>query len=362
MRFVAATAWVLAIPFAQTFVHHASKRAHSESVVLELTDETGVRGYGEAAPRPYVTGETVGSVLADLEHVLRPALPCEDLKLSGTGNAARCALQLAMVDCRLRLAARPATDLVRPQRDEVVYSGVLTAGPLDAVLAQARWQRRAGLTQFKVKVGAGPGDDVVRIRALRELLGPEVSLRLDANGGWDFDQAVQRLRALAPLEIAAVEEPLPRGPIEPLRRLREVTGIPVMADETVVTLADLETLVEADAIDAVNVRVSKCGGLDRSLEIARLATASGLTVQVGCHVGETAILAAAGRVLAAGVDRLAFAEGSYGTLLLVEDVTTAPVGFGRGGRASVLTGAGLGVDIDPHRLEAHAQQVVQWST
>jgi len=107
------------------------------------------------------------------------------------------------------------------------------------------------------------------------------------------------------------------------------------------------------------VRISKCGGLSRSLRIAGRAAAAGIGVQVGSQVGETAILSAAGRHLAAHLEQVAFVEGSYGTLLLTEDVSADPVRFGHRGEAALLSGAGLGARVLEDRLRKYARAVVE---
>jgi muconate cycloisomerase len=132
-----------------------------------------------------------------------------------------------------------------------------------------------------------------------------------------------------------------------------------VADESLVTLADAEALIAAEAVDYLNVRVSKCGGLSRSLGIARRAAAAGIGVQVGSQVGETAILSAAGRHLAAHLPQVAFVEGSYGTLLLTEDVSAESVRFGHRGAAPLLSGPGLGVHVLEERLRKYARRVVE---
>jgi len=131
-----------------------------------------------------------------------------------------------------------------------------------------------------------------------------------------------------------------------------------MADESAVTLEDAAALFAFHAVDYVNVRVSKCGGLTRSAAIAARAAAHGVAVQVGSQVGETSILSAAGRHLAASLADVAFVEGSFGTLLLTEDVTVESVRFGHGGAAPLLTGPGLGIRVREPQLRrwAHAVQ------
>lgn len=373
MRLVAATVYALRIPFVESFSHSASERRWSDSVVVRVRDETGAEGFGEGVPRPYVTGETVDTMVEHLARALWPRVagrelpPAGDLAalasvipdtcLAGTvaPHASRAALELAMLDCGLRGAGRSLGTVLTPRRPLVAYSGVITAGPVARAVKHARQMRAVGLRQVKLKVGFA--DDHARVQAVREALGGDVSLRLDANGAWSFDRAVEVLNAVAPLGIAAVEQPLPRGPVREHARLRGATPVPIVADESLVTVADAETLIAGKAVDLFNVRVSKCGGLARSLAIAGLAAGAGLGVQVGSQVGETAILAAAGRHLAAALPEVVFVEGSFGTLLLAEDVSVESVRFGHRGEAPVLTEPGLGIRIVEERLRRRAVSV-----
>jgi muconate cycloisomerase len=373
MKLVAAIAYALRIPFVESFGHSASERRWSDSVVVQVRDESGVEGYGEGAPRPYVTGETVETMLDHLAHELWPRVadhelpPAEDLAtlaavLPETAlaralapHASRAALELAVLDCALRRAGRPLSTLLPPRRARVTYSGVITSGPLAGAVRHARQMRAIGLRAVKLKVGFD--DDVARVGAVREALGPDVSLRLDANGAWSFGRGVEVLNAVAHLDIAAVEQPLARGPVEDLARLRRATPVPIMVDESLVTREDADALIAARAADFFNVRVSKCGGLARSLALAGAATAAGLRIQVGSQVGETAILSAAGRHLAAALPAVAFVEGSFGTLLLTEDVSVESVQFGHRGEAPVLTGPGLGIRVLQERLRRRSVEV-----
>lgn len=376
MRLVSASLYALRIPFVESVRHSLADRAWSDSVVVRVVDADGAEGFGEAAPRPYVTGETPADVVAHLAAVLWPAVrgvavpelrTPADLEAvarllpegadAGRHHAARAALELAIIDWALRRRGASAADLLPPRRRQVVYGGVISAdSPRDAA-RQARWARLAGLRQVKVKVGVG--DDVARVRAVREILDPDVLVRVDANGAWAPAEALAAMARLAPCGVAAVEQPVPPGPPEILARIRAASPLPLVADESVVTPADAEALIAAGAVDGVNVRVSKCGGIARTVAIARRAAAAGLEVQVGSHVGETAILAAVGRHLAAGLETVASVEGSYGTLLLVEDVSDSALRFGHRGEAPLLTGPGWGLNVRVDRLRRHAQAVVE---
>ncbi|HEY8149159.1 MAG TPA: enolase C-terminal domain-like protein [Vicinamibacteria bacterium] len=377
MRLTSATVYALEIPFVEAFKHSARDRRCCDSIVVRVRDEAGTEGFGEGVPRPYVTGETTefvlervarlwsetgGHELPDLDgRATLPAIeawvPAADSGGLIADNASRAALETAILDCVLRRRGTPLGRLLPPCRTKVTYSGVITAGTLETALQQARRMKLIGIAQVKVKVGFD--DDVARIRALREALGPRVSLRLDANGAWTIERALEILDSVASADIAAVEEPLGRGSLESLARLRREVSVPIMADESLVTVADAEALIAAQAVDYFNVRISKCGGLSRSLRIAGLAATAGIGVQVGSQVGETAILSAAGRHLAAHLEQIAFVEGSYGTLLLTEDVSADPVRFGHRGEAPLLSGAGLGARVLEDRLRKYARAVVE---
>jgi muconate cycloisomerase len=132
-----------------------------------------------------------------------------------------------------------------------------------------------------------------------------------------------------------------------------------MADESIVTIHDAQELIENKAVDYFNLRLSKCGGLYKTLAIADLARSAGIGIQLGCQVGETAILSAAGRHLAAYLKDLRFVEGSYSTHLLVEDISGKAIVFGPGGRADILTGVGLGITICEELLDKYAENKIR---
>ena len=284
-----------------------------------VRDELGNEGFGEAAPRPYVTGETVAFVLERLSTHFWPALDakalppldllaierfCGETSDGASDNATRAALTTALYDLVLKRESAGIGKLLPPVRDKVRYSGVITASAAEKAAATARKLRVIGIRDVKIKVGFS--DDVERVAAVREAIGAEGSIRLDANGAWDVPEAVLKLNELEAFGIAAVEQPLPRGDVEQLLRLKAQTPVPLMADESLVSEADARELAETRAVDYFNVRVSKCGGLSRCAQIARIAAEAGIGVQVGSQVGETAILSAAGRALAAWVSGARF--------------------------------------------------------
>ena len=380
MKIIGANLYSLRIPFVESFSHAAHARAVSDSIVVRVRSEDGVEGYGEGVPRPYVTGETVETCLQSMRDQFWPvisradypqltasdilcSLKCIDesfaeINADGViaGNAARTAFELALIDCLLKHQSLSLAALLPPRREEVIYSGVITLGSKAKMVELARRFKELGITQIKVKIDGG--DDRAKLLAIREAAGGEVSLRVDANSAFTLKQAVAVLNDISEAKIDCIEQPLPRGNISELAQLRTETSIPVMVDESLVTISDAERLIAAGACDFFNLRISKNGGIYQTVRLARMAENAGIRLQLGAQVGETAILSAAGRHLAAYLNPV-FVEGSFGTMLLAEDVADVNINFGYGGSAPVLHGNGLGINIRNDVLAKYAVQIIE---
>jgi muconate cycloisomerase len=381
MRIAQATIFSLKIPFVESFRHSTKDRTFSDSIVVRLLSDDGCVGYGEGVARPYVTGETVESALAYMQQELWPKIAATEFPelkagsdplailgplelamglVESTGiiawHSAWCAFELALLDCLLIRQQLSLSALLPPKRETVVYSGVITASAEDKTMQIAKYLKLFGLTEVKVKIGAG--DDKRRLTAIRKVLGEECSIRVDANGAYSRTEALAVIKELEELHVVSVEQPIPRTTYDELAKLRTSSPIPIMVDESLVTMADAQGLVGGHACDAFNLRISKCGGIHRTLQMAEIATKAGLRVQLGSQVGETAILSAAGRHVAAYLDNPWFVEGSFGKLLLVEDVSELPVQFGHGGKAPLLGGPGLGVKLRDDVLTKYAERVI----
>jgi muconate cycloisomerase len=189
-----------------------------------------------------------------------------------------------------------------------------------------------------------------------------MSLRVDANCAFDPITAARVLSDLDEFGVVAAEQPIGRCHPTVLAQLKESSPIPIVADESLVTIDDAHALIDARACDYFNLRLAKCGGIGRTLQMAALAESAGLRLQLGSHVGETAILSAAGRHVAAHLAHVDFVEGSYGRLLLAEDVSQHSVAFGHGGVAPLLLGPGLGVNVREEVLRRHAYKMISLSS
>jgi muconate cycloisomerase len=271
----------------------------------------------------------------------------------GPPGAAWCALELAVLDAAGRWFGLPVSHWLGPLRSPTVtYDAVLPFSKTALLVPLAAAVRAAGITQVKLKVGGDLDDDVRRLGLLRRILGPDVDLRVDANCAWTADEALVAIERMRPYRISLVEQPVAADDIEGLRRLTVACPEIIAVDESLRTVAEAEALVDAKACGAFNIRVSKCGGLRASMRIAEIAADAGLTTIVGAQVGESAVLSAAGRHLAACVAPR-FLEGSAGRLLLRQDLAEERILPGRGGRAQAWSGAGLGVSVVADVLARH---------
>jgi muconate cycloisomerase len=272
-------------------------------------------------------------------------------------NAAFCAVELALLDWTLQRLSTSLADFLPPARNQITYSGVISSDNPAEAAALAKRMARFGIRQLKIKVGTV--EDYERVAAVRAAVGPEAELRADANGAWSAAEAVAQLQRLAPFNLQVIEQPVAAGDFLGLIRVRQETGVSVMADESLVTIEQARQLIEQRACDYFNIRLSKCGGISGSLAIAKLGRRAGIKIQVGAQVGETGILSAAGRTLAAHLPELAFAEGSFGTWLLAEDITFEDVSFGYAGIAPLLRTRGLSVTVKDETLERLALDKIE---
>jgi muconate cycloisomerase len=378
MRVVELTAFQVHIPLRKPIRHASHARTSTENLMVRCVLEDGAEGYGEGVPRDYVTGETIDSAIALLKksNLAMQLEPCRDFAQAAAlaerialapvpgddrgcqGNAARCALELALLDAYGKKFGQPlsrVTELLAPDlhqpRDQVCYSGAITSAT-GLKLRLAAWKFWAyGFRQLKVKVGIEGQDDVRRLSIIRRRLGTRVDLRVDANEAWSPENSVRHIKELEPFGITSVEQPVSHAQVAALAEVRRQVAVPIMLDESLCSLVDAQRASEQGTCDLFNLRLSKCGGFIPSLRLAQFARQQGrLGYQLGCQVGETAVLSAAGRHFAASVAGIRYLEGSYDRHLVKEALGTKDITFGYRGKAPALPGPGLGITLDPAAL------------
>ncbi|HYH00981.1 MAG TPA: enolase C-terminal domain-like protein [Terriglobales bacterium] len=334
MRINSVTVQRLSIPFRSPFIHASKARGRTETVVLWITGSDGITGVGEILPRPYLTGETIDSVSQSVRLIaqrwvgetfrsLNETIRALHAEFSETERALAtfAGWELAVLDLAGKSFNIAAGDVLGDAVKPDLQPGVVIdfALPTKALEKHCILLRLRGQRHIKVKVGRD--DDLVRLQIVSQVFGKEFPLRLDANGIWTADEAIRALRRMRGINIASIEQPVPAGDLTGMRRVRQETRIPVVADESVCSYRDAERVIDARAADVFNVRLAKCGGFLGSLRLSKLAAASGFRCQLGTLVGETGILSAAAETFGRRLDCFDFLEGKgQSKRLLVEDV------------------------------------------
>ncbi len=336
---------------------------------MEIQDHHGQKGYGEGTPRPYVTGEQPKDTTRALTELSREIsgrdFASEDVILSfleglykngypSTAPSALCALELALLDLLSKRLGVPLWKLFRsrPASETITYSSILPLldeKPRQAIL---RLTKEYKIRQIKTK--ASDIDSTVKVvDEITRALGQDTDIRIDANAAFSSKDAVRLVSALKKkgLSISCMEQPVAKDDLEGLKKVEEDSGIPVIADESFCSDDDLEKIISNKSCSGINVRLSKCGGMLKSAKIVERAKKAGMFCQLGCHVGETSVLSAAGRHLAALCGPFRFVEGCYSRFLLKDDVAEPPLEFGLFGNTSVPEKPGLGVDVTEEALK-----------
>lgn len=315
-------------------------------LLLELRAEDGRSGIGFACEVRHL-----GHELGVMRDALRRALPVLTgadsdsgplAALDALGGPARAILQMALLDLVARDRGVPGHVLLGPmRRDGVVLTRILSLKSPERMAEMAVAHAAEGYRHVKIKLDHAADDvDYRRVVAVREAVGPDFGLTVDANQSYPPDDAVALAARLAPLGVLLFEQPVAADDIDGLAYVTRRSAIPVEADEAADSPARVEAIVARRAAHGVSVKVPKLGGLDRAAEAIRRCAEAGLHVRIGAHVGSR-LLNAAALHLAVTVDGLTEpAELAEFARLDGDPVTGLDVSDGR---LTVPTGPGLGV-------------------
>jgi L-alanine-DL-glutamate epimerase-like enolase superfamily enzyme len=333
--------------------HEASRYA-----TITITDDQGAQGHGEATTAPIWSGESAETAAWMVEHFIAPRLvgatldhPSEAVALLDrhlhANSFAKAAVDIALWDLWARSQGASVATLVADREPVEWIPTRVSIGcypPEEtARLAVEFWGR--GVRTLKFKTGVPGIDDVARLRAVRERLGPEPVFTIDANGAHaTADEAVRAIEALAPFNLALAEQPTPRDRIGLLAQVKKRVSVPILADEAVFTPGHLEEALDLDAFDLLSIYPGKNGGFTHSLAMAKRAQAAGKSCAIGSNLetdlGQAPMATLASALSAFPVDRLAC--DLMGALFYANSYVTPPITF-RAGRVAAPQGPGFGV-------------------
>jgi len=309
-------------------------------VTVRVTDSDGCWGWGEAAPSRFYgeTADTVSAILAQLAPVLERSDPwsletveVELARVVRFNGAARSAVSAALHDLAARRLGVPLYKMWGLDPASAPLSSFTIGIGSEAELRQ-KVKEAEGYPILKVKLGTDHDEDIVRV--IREEA-PEKTLRVDANAAWTPKTAVQTIERLVDYGIEFVEQPLPPHEVNGLRFVRERSPLPIIADESCLIASDIPRL--EGAVDGINIKLSKCGGLREAQRMVATARAHGMLVMMGCMI-ETSLGISAAAHLSPLLD---YADLDGAALLADDPYRGASI---EGGKIAIPTGPGLGVE------------------
>jgi L-Ala-D/L-Glu epimerase len=342
------------MPLKQIFRTALGAESVESEVLVRLRTADGRTGWGEASPYWAVTSETQATNLAlakDLTAFVRDRDPFTVARILGEmdafspGNPSiKAAFEMALWDLCGKIAGQPVYRLLGGYRDSFATDATVS---LDEPATMAEGARRIagqGFKSLKVKVGEGPEKDIERVAAVREAAGAAVEIRIDANQGWSPSDAIRALRGMEKYRLQLCEQPVPYWDWEGLKHVRENASVPIMADESVHSPHDAITAARMEAVDMINIKLMKSGGILPGLRIAEIAGAAGMKCMAGC-MGETRLALTAGAHLVAAGPSIVFADLDS-ALLHAEDPVVGGMQI-KEGTVHLPDAPGLGLDIDP---------------
>jgi L-alanine-DL-glutamate epimerase-like enolase superfamily enzyme len=334
----------------------AGTSTESQNVVVKIVTDYDVVGWGESSPSERVTGETAETVVKTLGKIAPKLIGMCPLRIeqnvelmdniADKNPAAKAAIDMALHDILGKTSRKPLFMLMGGYSTEVLTDITLSIKSPREMARDAVKSVKKGFKALKVKVGINPAEDVERIKLIREAVGDDVQIRVDANQGWTPQQAIKVLNKMEKFNIQFAEQPVPAEDIKGLIKVRKNSPIPIMADESVHSPEDASRLIQAEAIDLINIKLMKSGGILEARKIAAVAEAAGIPCMIGC-MGESEIGIAAGAHLAAAVKNIQYADLDSDILLKDKLVKSGGIKVKDSMRKFPQGGVGLGIkEID----------------
>lgn len=353
MKITSVQAWAVTMRLAEPYTIAYETVETATNVFVRIETNRDIVGYGCAAPDREITGETPDGVMAAVRDVIAPAFKGADPLRSAlllqrlwaplaAQPSAMAAADIALYDLLGKAAGLPLWKILGGFRDRMRTSVTIGILPVDETVRRARAWVDDGFRCLKIKGGLDLEEDVKRVLEVRAAVGEGVELRFDANQGYTVEQSLAFVERVRPARLELIEQPTPKGEPDLLGRVASGVSIPVMADESLMTLRDAYRLARKNFADMVNVKLMKVGGISESIKINAVARAARLEVMVGC-MDEAALGIAAGLHFALARPNVMYADLD-GHLGLVGDPSDGAVVL-KNGTLFPNDKPGLGFDL-----------------
>ena len=305
---------LLQAPLKTPFVTALRRVDALEDVVVIIECDDGTVGYGEGAPTPQITGETIASMQAAIDfispHLIGKTIDDFDTLIHTVhhtikhNTTAKSALEIALFDLKAKAESKPLYKMLGGTQKAFKTDITISMNDTDTMIADAQKAVILGYDTLKIKIGSDPLLDAERVIAIHQTLPEHIKLRLDANQGWSAKESVTLLHTLEAEGIVAefIEQPVAADDYEGLKYIKERVQTPVLADESVFSLHDAKRLLEMEAVDYINIKLAKTGGISHALSLADLCREYGVKCMLGCMLEGPISVAAGVHIASAKAD------------------------------------------------------------
>ena len=351
----------LFIPFRRPHTISLGRTQGKEILAVQVKTHNGIIGAGEAIAHPAFSGETLEGLRGAVHYLKECIIGENPLHLNKINTlmdkrlyanyGAKAAIEMALFDITGKHFQIPLYDLLGGKvREKLPLSRSASQSDIEKDVDEVREFITEGYRIIKVKVGIlSIKQDIERIVAIRETVGPEVSLRADANQGWSVPDALTFIREAEESKLDFVEQPIPQWNLDGLAYLRSTSPIPIMADEAVTTEHDVLEIAKRRAADYISIKVIKCGGIMRARRIVSIADSAGIQCYLGSQI-ETSVGTSAGLHFALATNSFTHGGEIYGPRFFVEDIAKKPMRI-EDGCIYPTNEPGLGVELDRDKVK-----------
>lgn len=304
MKITAVDIYTLNIPLEKPIIVPIGVIDGANNVVIKITTDKGIIGWGESSPVPYITGDSQQTNIATAKQFAKLVMGKDPLAIEArmteikgsivSEPSIRSAFDMAFYDIAAKAADMPLYQFLGGERREIRTD--LTIGMQKTVEDTVRFAQSildANFDAIKLKVGRPGLQDVEHVKAVRELAGPDIAIKIDSNQGWDYPTAVANINAMKPLNLQYSEQPLAVWDFDNIARLRDKVDLPICVDESVFDDKDTLKLIKQGAADYFNIKLGKAGGINTGLKINSIAEANGSKCMIGCFAESRLALSAA---------------------------------------------------------------------
>jgi len=295
MKITAVRLGNISVPLRTPFKTALRTVSSVEDVIVEIHTDDGRIGYGEAPPTGPITGDTTGAIIGAIQdHIAKSIIGMDvddfedvlqKVQKSIVGNtSAKAAVDMALWDLYGQKYNIPVYKLMGGARKQITTDITISVNDPETMVKDSLIALERGYDCLKMKVGVSPELDVARLKAVRQAVGNDVTIRIDANQAWNPKQAVKILNAMQEqgLQIELVEQPVPAHDLEGMKYVTDRSYVPILADESLYSPADAATILRMGAADLLNIKLMKCGGLYNALKICTMAEVYGVECMIGC--------------------------------------------------------------------------------